>query len=363
MSYIDNKLLKIHSSHNIRLILLLISLLAIVFFTIKSLNNLSAGTLFSYPETIANDSHGIKELSLADINKDTYPDIIAVNPNANSIDIYINPSSTKASWTKKPVVTSTQGLLSVLTLDIDNDSDIDIIYTDTTSLAITLNINLDGSGGSWQSSSVSSTAGAIKSMCSCDLNKDGNIDIVAADDIRGRIFYMQNRLNVNNSWQSFSIYENPKSPSSLSCRDIDNDGDIDVVSTSQSINTILWHENVTGNGDEWETHSVLTTTSFANNLYISDIDNDSVYDLISTHRASSTIHFHKNIDGDGKTWESTNIHENFPGATDLFIIDLDLDGDDDVLTSSNISKNVIWLENILSTETTWTADQIGSTID
>ena len=363
MPYIDNKLLKRHSSHNIRLILLLISLLAIIFFTIKSLNNLSAGTLFSYPETIANDSYGIKELSLADINKDTYLDIIAVNSNANSIDVYINPSSTNAIWTKKTVVTSTQGLLSVLTLDIDNDSDIDIIYTDTTSFAINLITNLDGSGDSWQSSSVTSTAGAIKSMCSCDLNKDGNIDIVAADDIRGRIFYMQNKLNVNNSWQSFSIYENPKSPSSLSCRDIDNDGDIDVISTSQSINTILWHENVTGNGDEWETHSVLTTTSFANNLYVSDLDNDSVYDLISTNRASSTIYFHKNIDGDGKTWESTNLYENYPGTTDLFLIDLDLDGDNDVLTSSNISKNVIWLENTLPIANTWTAEQIGATIN
>ncbi|SVB84532.1 uncharacterized protein METZ01_LOCUS237386, partial [marine metagenome] len=203
MSYIDNKLLKRHSSHNIRLILLLISLLAIVFFTIKSLNNLSANTLFSYPETIATDSYGIKELSLADINKDSYLDIIAVNANSNSIDVYVNPSSTQASWAKKPVVTNTQGLLTILTLDIDNDSDIDIIYTDTTSLAINLNTNLDGIGDNWQSSSVTSTAGAIKSMCSGDLNKDGYTDIVAADDVRGRIFYMQNRLNVNNSWQSF----------------------------------------------------------------------------------------------------------------------------------------------------------------
>ena len=363
MPYSDKNLFKKHLPRELRFVFLSISIIAIVLFTIKSLTNLSAGTLFAYPEIIANDSYGVKQISLEDINADTYLDIISVNTASNSIDVYINPSTTNATWIKKPLVTSTQGLLSTLTIDVDNDSDIDIIYTDTNSLAITMMSNLDGLGNSWQSSSVSSTAGAIKSMCSGDLNNDGNIDIVAADDIRGRIFHMQNRLNIDNSWQSFSIYENPKSPSSLSCRDIDNDGDIDVASISQSINTILWHENVTGNGDQWETHSVLTTTFFANNLYVSDLDNDSVYDLISTNRASSTIHFHKNIGGDGKTWESTNIHENFPQTTDLFLIDLDLDGDDDVLASSNLSKSVIWLENILPAGTTWIGEQIGSTIN
>ena len=363
MSNIANKLFKEHLSHNIRFIFLVLILMIMILSTFNSLNHLSAATLFSYPETIADDSYGIRQLSLADINKDTYLDIIALNTTSNSIDAYINPSSTNATWIKKPVLNNTPGLISFLTIDIDNDSDIDIIYSDTVSLAINLHVNLDGLGNSWQTSSITSTAGAIKSMCAGDLNKDGNLDIVAADDSRGRIFYMQNKISTNNSWESFSIYEDPKNPSSLSCNDIDNDGDIDIVSTSQTLETVLWHENISGNGVEWETHTISNTSAFANKIYVADIDNDNDYDVISTNPASSTIQFHKNTEGNGAIWESTTIYENFSGPTDLFVIDIDSDGDNDVLTSSNQTKNVLWLENIVSPQNNWTSYQIGSIIN
>ena len=128
MSYIANKLFKKHLSNSIRFIFLVLLLMIMIWSTINSLNNLSAATLFSYPETIASDSYGIKQLSLTDINKDTYLDIIALNTNSNSIDAYLNPSSTSAVWIKKTVLDNTPGLISFLTIDIDNDSDVDIIY-------------------------------------------------------------------------------------------------------------------------------------------------------------------------------------------------------------------------------------------
>jgi hypothetical protein len=364
MSYIANKLFKEHLSHSIRFIFLVLVLMIMILSTINSLNHLSATTLFSYPETIATDSYGVKEISLADINNDMYIDIVAANYNSGSIDVYTNPSSTSAVWNKTTVRSNIQDISNVLTADIDNDSDIDIISSDTGSLSIILDVNLDGKGSSWETRTITSTAGAIKSMCLGDLNNDGTLDIVAADDSLDRIFYMQNNFVSNNSWQSVSIYlyENPKNPTSVFCNDMDNDNDIDVVSTSQNSSTINWHENVAGDGSQWETHEISNSVASVNKIFVSDLDNDSYYDIVSISPASSTINFHRNIEGDGKTWESTIIYENINTPTDLFLIDLDSDGDDDILTGSNQPNSILWLENTLPLENNWISKQIGSSI-
>lgn len=364
MLNIANKLFASFTTFNFRFVFLLASLTIIIFFTIKSFNNLSASTLFSYPEPIATDSYGVKEISLADINNDMYIDIVAANYNSGSIDVYTNPSSTSAVWNKTTVRSNIQDISNVLTADIDNDSDIDIISSDTGSLSIILDVNLDGKGSSWETRTITSTAGAIKSMCLGDLNNDGTLDIVAADDSLDRIFYMQNNFVSNNSWQSVSIYlyENPKNPTSVFCHDMDNDNDIDVVSTSQNSSTINWHENVAGDGSQWETHEISNSVAFVNKIFVSDLDNDSYYDIVSISPASSTINFHRNIEGDGKTWESTIIYENINTPTDLFLIDLDSDGDDDILTGSNQPNSILWLENTLPLENNWISKQIGSSI-
>ena len=150
---------------------------------------------------------------------------------------------------------------------------------------------------------------------------------------------------------------------SIFCSDIDHDGDIDVVSASQNSGTIHWHENVNGNGLEWNTFQVTDSVPFVNKIYVSDINNNSYFDIISTSPASSTVNWHKNVNGNGQTWESTTIYSNLPYTTDLVVGDLDHDGDQDILSGSNQSKNVIWIENNLPIETEWTVHEIGPTID
>ena len=363
MSTITNKLFNRQTVFNIRFVLCFLLIATIILITLRSLQDVSAATLFTSPETIITGASGVKELSIADLNNDQYEDIVAANYSSETIDVYINQSSTNATWNKATVRSNIQDITTILTADLDNDSDLDIISADTGSFAINWDVNLDGSGSNWAVRTVTSTAGAIRSMCAGDLNKDGNVDIVAADDSRDRIYYLKNNYQNSNSWESISIYEDADNPMSIFCSDIDHDGDIDVVSASQNSGTIHWHENVNGNGLEWNTFQVTDSVPFVNKIYVSDINNNSYFDIISTSPASSTVNWHKNVNGNGQTWESTTIYSNLPYTTDLVVGDLDHDGDQDILSGSNQSKNVIWIENNLPIETEWTVHEIGPTID
>ncbi len=363
MSPTINKSFNGQTLFRFRFIFFSLLITTIIFMTLESLKDASAATIFTSPETIITGSSGVKEISIADLNNDQYEDIVAANYSSETIDVYINPSSTDATWSKTTVRSNIQDITTILTVDIDNDSDFDIISADTGSFSIKWDVNLDGSGSNWTNRIVTSTAGAIRSMCTGDLNKDGYIDIVAADDSRDRIFYLQNNYNNLNSWQSISIYEDADNPMSLFCGDIDHDNDIDVVSASQNSSTINWHENVNGNGLTWETFQVSDSVPFVNKIYVSDINNNSYLDIISTSPASSTVNWHKNVEGNGRTWETNTIYSTLPYTTDLVVEDLDHDGDPDILSGSSQSKNVLWIENLIPTENNWAIHQIGSTIE
>jgi len=151
----------------------------------------------------------------------------------------------------------------------------------------------------------------------------------------------------------------------LYAADIDGDGDLDVVTSSQSQNvfgsftievgSVVWWEN---RGNSFSEHSV----NAGRNVYPEDIDGDGDIDLVTTSRLENPINFmsqlridwHENI-GNGNFVEHnlrTAIND-FIGIT-LHVADVDNDGDQDILTNffswwrNNGNNN--FTERIISTQ-------------
>ena len=58
--------------------------------------------------------------------------------------------------------------------------------------------------------------------------------------------------------------------------DIDNDGDIDLISASASDDKIAWYENIDGKGTFGPQQIVTTDADFAVSVFAIDIDNDNM---------------------------------------------------------------------------------------
>jgi len=133
---------------------------------------------------------------------------------------------------------------------------------------------------------------------------------------------------------------------SVYAADMDNDGDLDVLSSSLGDNKITWYENTGSNGD-FITHVISTETEGAQSVFAADMDNDGDMDVLSASSVDDKICWYENTDGTGIFGLQQVISNSADSALDVRAADIDGDGDLDVLSASAIDNEVCWYENML----------------
>ena len=129
-------------------------------------------------------------------------------------------------------------------------------------------------------------------------------------------------------------------PGAVYPRDIDGDGDVDIVSGSEGDNKVAWHEN---NGSESFTEHVIVTTNDSQSVYAIDVDGDNDIDVLSAGRTDNEIAWYEN-DG-SQSFAERIISTGAVSARSIFAIDVDGDGDMDVLSASATDNKIAWYEN------------------
>ena len=110
--------------------------------------------------------------------------------------------------------------------------------------------------------------------------------------------------------------------------DIDNDGDNDIVGASdEGGSEISWWENRDGKGTTWVKHVVDDNFNAACSVYVIDIDNDGDKDIVGTAYFGNEVAWFEN----GNGWDKHVIGADFDGAVYVCSGDIDNDGLNDVL--------------------------------
>jgi hypothetical protein len=127
--------------------------------------------------------------------------------------------------------------------------------------------------------------------------------------------------------------------------DMDGDGDLDVVGTAVIERHLRWWENADGSGSTWIKHLVRTADEFMYAVAPADYDGDGDTDLAGsrgTHSGGPLVWW-ENTDGSGTSWTEHFIHDYYV-PYDICALDMDFDGDVDMLAVSTWS-DVAWWEN------------------
>jgi hypothetical protein len=272
----------------------------------------------------------------SDIDGDSYPDAAASG--SNTVIWAQNPGESGTSWVHHTVRNDFLGTQSVDAGQIDSDALTDIVAGSSSELRWWR--NTDGSGSSWTEYLVDNACGDIYYLELCDLNGDGDKDILGSIFTGMKIYWWENTDGEGTSWTRRQIGTSIMDPRNLDACDVDGDGDTDVIGTGYD--EVLWWENQNGAGTSWETHFMDEDFLGAHDVSGADLDGDGDNDVITCSFNTEEILWWENLDGEGTSWSEHLLDGSFEDAVSCMAADMDGDGDPDPLGAAYVDAEIAW---------------------
>jgi len=243
---------------------------------------------------------------------------------------------------------------SILPIDIDGDGDLDV-FASTTNFPrnkVVWYENIDGHGRFGNQKIILNNFDNVSSIYSEDLDADGDMDLLVTSASDDTVLWYQN-TDGKGSFVSHQVVDiELDGARSVSAKDLDGDGNIDIVASGSTTarEEIVWYKNVNGQGDfgAKQTITLYDSFSFFHNTFrnivsCEDIDGDGDIDVLASSSFNS-LAWYENIDGKGNFDNRNTIKGPFSGRIrSLQVKDIDGDGDMDIFSTSGLK--ILWNKN------------------
>jgi len=257
------------------------------------------------------------------------------------------PATAQVTFSNEIQITGFEtGINSVYSIDLDGDGDFDILSSSETDDKISWYENLDGFGSFGYKQEISNEADYASDVIGADIDGDGDYDVISASRLDYKIAWYENLDGLGNFGQQHVISSNAAWATSVCSADLDGDGDVDILSSSWTDNKIAWYENLDGWGNFSPEIIITTSCSGANDVICKDLDGDGDLDVLSASDHDPNIAWYENTDGLGTFGAQQTISNYADGAKTVFSTDLDGDGDNDVVSASETIGEISWQENL-----------------
>lgn len=184
------------------------------------------------------------------------------------------------------------------------------------------------------------------SVFAADLDGDGDMDMISASVNDDKIAWYKNIDGQGTFGPQQIISEIVLGASSVFTTDINGDGDMDILYASSAGDTIAWLENIDGQGSFGPSQIISTLTDGASSVYAVDVDNDGDMDVFSVSSLDDKIAWYENTNGQGSFGAQQIISTNFDYPLAIVSGDIDSDGDLDILSGSRYNNSrIAWFKN------------------
>ena len=176
------------------------------------------------------------------------------------------------------------------------------------------------------------------------MDGDGDLDIVSASNLDDTIAWYENDGAADPSWTAADIATSADYATSVYVADMDDDGDLDIVSGSLIDDTIAWYENDGAADPSWTAADIATSADGAESVYVADMDGDGDLDIVSASQYDDTIAWYENDGAADPSWTAADIATSADGAASVYVADIDGDGDLDIVSASWNDDTIAWYE-------------------
>lgn len=215
--------------------------------------------------------------------------------------------------------------------------------------------NASGDFGAAQDIFTGSQINGPIDVLTADLNNDGNLEVITASYIDGRITVFERDAS---SWTRTVVSTisgltgNVLYSMSLAADDLDGDGDLDIAVSSSEANSVYWLQNP-GSISTFTQRLVATGLAGVQTVLIADFDRDGRNDLASASLNDDRLNLHRNT-GTVTTLFETSFRTLVFDPTaigvsvrlsDIFAADVDGDGWIDLVTAERGRNRVAYYES------------------
>jgi hypothetical protein len=303
---------------------------------------------FGRQQVITTEADRANCVYAADLDGDGDLDVLSASATDNKIAWYANDGSGQFG-PQQVITTEADGATCVYAADLDGDGDLDVLSASAADDTIAWYAN-DGTGQFGPQQVITTKADGARSVYAADLDGDGDLDVLSASEGDSTIAWYANDGTGHFGPQQV-ITTAANGANCVYAADLDGDGDLDVLATSHSpswsYSKITWYAN-DGLG-HFSPQQVITTGIYcAHCVYATDLDDDGDLDILSasnSHAGSGKIAWYAN-DGAGHFGPEQAISTAALYAYSVYAADLDGDGDLDVLSAfSRLDDKITWYAN------------------
>ncbi|MEW4923170.1 FG-GAP-like repeat-containing protein [Algibacter sp. 2305UL17-15] len=289
-------------------------------------------------------------MTTADIDGDNDIDIITFNYRNQEIEWFVNDG--EQNFIKQTIISaSVNNNGPILLKDIDNDNDLDLIISEVPSYSVdSVKLRIlknDGLGNFSEYYTVNTDVKDISRLHANDMDADGDIDIAFSSRKNNTVAWFQNLDGLGTLGNYKILNDNAKGAGCVISYDYDSDGDIDILSASQTDHKIALYENLDSFGNFSEEQTLTTSINNPQKVLSIDLDGDDDLDVIASD-INNTLTWYENLDGKGTFGSQTTIGSGITSIINFAAKDFDNDGDIDIVTgdTNSDSSPLMWFENL-----------------
>lgn len=239
--------------------------------------------------------------------------------------------------------------------DLDGDGDLDLTSCDTRGDALYWFEN-DGKGTFLRHFIQQKEAGWFERHAVGDINGDKRPDVIVVKNLDGHLVWFENSGEPakDKSWKRHVISTDLKRAYDVALVDLNGDGRLDVAASAWNGNHIAWFANpVHAVADqEWQKEMIDPQIAEARTVRVADFNRDGKSDILGTGRTANLTAWYEHTGS--QAWKRHVIDESSPQPVHGHAIDMDADGDPDVVMALGMlavagqaeTNQVVWYENV-----------------
>jgi len=323
-------------------------LLLFTMFFLLYTHPIHAQGLFGLPKVLIPQTTDVMAFNYGDLDADGDIDIILASYSVSKI-AWCKNDGTGHFGSPINIPTEKKWISSIHIRDINGDGHMDFIATSQYSNEV-FSMKNDGNGSFGEYAIIFKSSDGVAGTSPADIDGDGDIDVIWKGKKVDYIAWSKNNGEGKFGIRNIIAYLN-ENPSSMRVVDMNNDGRLDILAAFNQERKIVWYENK-GNGffgniqvaGQNNQKIISDYAGYVNSVYAVDLDGDGDIDVLSASNNEDEIAWYEN-DGEENFSTAKKIANKTTRAHFISAADLDFDGDMDVLSASNDNYKLVWYEN------------------